>query len=77
MTLYAKENVISAIDGNVIYASDIILHLDNDSTGKLCSSKIKEELDGLYKIKDECNPNFKDVNEQLVNRTRSKNKEVR
>ena len=44
----------------------IILHLDNDDTGKRATQSIISILDETYKCVDEHPTYFKDINEKLV-----------
>ena len=44
----------------------VILHLDNDKTGRLCTAALKELLQKDYKIVDAPPPVGKDVNDFLM-----------
>lgn len=61
-------------NNNVKY---INLHLDNDRAGKDTTKKIQYALDKNYIIFDEPPTKYKDVNEQLINRSRMKIEKMR
>ena len=44
----------------------IVLHLDNDRTGRVATEKIMENLSGEYDVIDEPPPEGKDFNDTLL-----------